>query len=302
MDQTTHGREILDLIFSNNEDLVSSVSVEAWPAFTDHSVVSAVVSYKLEKEQDLEESHLLESGRRLKKLNFNKAPWPEIQAELRIVDWSPMVELADQGPVAAHEWFIEKLLPLLEKHVPVRGPKKKGRNKLCRRRNLLWRKLSKIQRRIQSTSSISRLRKLIQDKWNLEVQLKSEYVSCNRKDEEKAMLNIKDNPKSFFSYAKSRQKTRARIGPFIDPSTGQTNSNPDFAAKLLSDQFKSVFVKPRTDWLVDNVKDFFSSENEVSDALSDIQFCESDIELACQELNSSSAPGPDGLPASLLKT
>ena len=124
MDQTTHGREILDLIFSNNEDLVSSVSVEAWPAFTDHSVVSAVVSYKLEKEQDLEESHLLESGRRLKKLNFNKAPWPEIQAELRIVDWSPMVELADQGPVAAHEWFIEKLLPLLEKHVPVRGPKK----------------------------------------------------------------------------------------------------------------------------------------------------------------------------------
>ena len=111
VDQTTRGREILDLIFSNNEDLVSSVSVEAWPAFTDHSVVTAVVSYKLEKEQDLEESHLLESGRRLKKLNFNKAPWPEIQAELRIVDWSPMVELADQGPVAAHEWFIEKLLP-----------------------------------------------------------------------------------------------------------------------------------------------------------------------------------------------
>ena len=50
VDQVTHGKEILDLIFSNNEDLVSSVTVAAWPAFTDHSVVTASVSYKLEKE------------------------------------------------------------------------------------------------------------------------------------------------------------------------------------------------------------------------------------------------------------
>ena len=301
VDQITHGKEILDLIFSNNEDLASSVSVEDWPCFTDHSIVTAVVSYKLEKEKESEDSHLLESGRRLKKLNFTKAPWTEIQVELRKLDWTPTVELAKDSPIAAHNWFMEHLLPLLENLVPVKGPKRRGRNRMERRRNLLWRKLSKIQRRIQSSSSLSKLTKLVQDKWDLEVQLKSEYATLNRKDEEKALLNMKENPKSFFGFAKARQKTRSRIGPFLDPSNGQPNPDPDFAASILSDQYKSVFVQPRPEWLVDNVRDFFATGGDGPD-LSDVKFSESDIELACLELNPSSAPGADGVPASLLKT
>ena len=43
-------------------------------------------------------------------------------------------------------------------------------------------------------------------------------------------MKIKDNPKAFFSFAKSRQKTKARIGPFLDPISGKPNSNPEFAA------------------------------------------------------------------------
>ena len=74
VDKVTHGREILDLIFSNNEDLVSSVAVEPWPSFTDHNIVTASVSYQLESEKELEQTHLLDSGKRLKRLNFNKAP------------------------------------------------------------------------------------------------------------------------------------------------------------------------------------------------------------------------------------
>ena len=109
---------------------------------------------------------------RLKKLNFNKAPWSEIQAELRKIDWAPMSDLAETSPEAAHNWFMEQLLPLLERFVPAKGPKKKGRNRMERRRNLLWRRLNKIQKRIQSSSSSSKLTKLLQDKWDLETELK----------------------------------------------------------------------------------------------------------------------------------
>ena len=59
VDDVTHGKEILDLIFTNNEDLVSSVSVTQMPSFTDHSLVSASVSFMLGKEQEKEEQHLL---------------------------------------------------------------------------------------------------------------------------------------------------------------------------------------------------------------------------------------------------
>ena len=37
VDQATHSVEILDLIFSKNCDLISSVAVESWDTFTDHS-------------------------------------------------------------------------------------------------------------------------------------------------------------------------------------------------------------------------------------------------------------------------
>ena len=112
------------LVFKSGDRLQSSVSVEDWPAFADHSIVIAAVSYKLEKEVILEEINLLESGQRLKKVNLNITPWPEIQAELRKLDWSPMMELADQCPAAAPTWFIHQLLPLLETLVPVKGPKR----------------------------------------------------------------------------------------------------------------------------------------------------------------------------------
>ena len=109
---------------------------------------------------------------------------------------------------------------------------------------------------------------------------------------------MKENSKAFFTFAKSRQKTRAKIGPFIDTSIGHPNPDPDFAASVLAEQYKSVFVQPRPEWLVSNVNDFFSSSESL---LTDIEFSEDDIETACLELKSSSAAGADGVPASLLK-
>ena len=125
VDKVTHGNEILDLIYTNDNDLVSSIQAEPWPTFTDHSVVSATVSYQLGREPAKMETHLLDSGRRLKKLNFYKAPWPEIQSELRKVDWEPMIQLAKDSPTAGHTWFMDQLIPILEKLVPIKLPRRK---------------------------------------------------------------------------------------------------------------------------------------------------------------------------------
>ena len=52
---------------------------------------------------------------------------------------------------------------------------------------------------------------------------------------------------------------------------------------------------------MDSPKDFFNSGGEGT-LLSDIEFDKVDIEIACSELNSTSAAGADGVPAGLLKT
>ena len=62
----------------------------------------------------------------------------------------------------------------------------------------------------------------------------------------------------------------------------------------------SVFVQPRPQWKVDNVSEFFQHDGE-GPLLSDIEFTEMDMEIACSELCSNSAAGADGVPSSLLK-
>ena len=48
----------------------------------------------------------------------------------------------------------------------------------------------------------------------------------NRRAEDKVIKEMKDNPNIFFSYARSRQKTRAKVGPLLDPSSDSLNNDP----------------------------------------------------------------------------
>ena len=46
VEHATHAIEILDLVFSNNCELVSSIVVEDWTTFTDHKLVIAHTNYQ----------------------------------------------------------------------------------------------------------------------------------------------------------------------------------------------------------------------------------------------------------------
>ena len=143
VDQTTHCASILDLVWTNDQHIVSSVVVEDWPLFTDHKVVLAHTTF--------------EFGRKL-------APREEV-----------------------HLLFIE------------------------------------------------------------------------------AILRIKENPKAFFSFAKSRQQTKSRIGPFLD-GNGLPNQDPKFAASAT-----------REAWTISDINSFFSLDENCSESapsLSDISFSE----------------------------
>ena len=70
------------------------------------------------------------------------------------------------------------------------------------------------------------------------------YADIAAKQEAKVISDMKENPKAFFTFAKSRQKTHAKVGPFLDPSTGKLNLDPDHTAECLSKQYSSVFTQP----------------------------------------------------------
>ena len=169
-----------------------------------------------------------------------------------------------------------------------------------RMRRLLWKRICKTRKAIKKASSISKLSELLQKMWKLEAQLSSDYTAANARDEDEAVLRIRENPKAFFSFARSRQKTKAKVGPFLDKD-GRPNSSPGFAAEALRQQYNSVFAQPRPAWVVGDFQEHFKATDENEDTLSDLQFGPDDIEKACSQLNSTSAAGPDGVPAILLK-
>jgi hypothetical protein len=122
--QATHAAEVLDLVFTNNCELVSSIDVEDWTAFTDHRLVIASVNYQYKQlEPTREEQHLCETGKRYKALNFHLAPWAEVKAELGNINWENMKELAKTCPTAALSEFHDRVLEVMEKLVPVKKTK-----------------------------------------------------------------------------------------------------------------------------------------------------------------------------------
>ena len=110
--------------------------------------------------------------------------------------------------------FMEEPVPLLERHVPLKMARKQSQKRMNRMRRLLFRRLGKIKTKIRSATSVPKLTKLLQTKQELEKQLFEDYFASNVQEEDKAVFNLKSNPKSFFSFAKSRQILRPKLGLF----------------------------------------------------------------------------------------
>ena len=180
----THGNEVLDLIWTNNQDLVSDIRVTPYLEFTDHSIIAAATSYKVKEEKSKERMFLLESGRRLKSLDFPRAPWPAVRARLQQLDWSPMAEQARESPTAAYNWLMATLLPLLEELVPARRVgQKQGKRRVDKRRRRVWRRLGRVRSVILTTPSARMMAELLSTKQALEEELRCSYATTSWEEE-----------------------------------------------------------------------------------------------------------------------
>ena len=178
VDMPTHAAECLDLILTNNCDLVSGCQTENFPSFSDHKLVIAHTTFHLNEERDkLEQQYLCPVASRYNALDFNKASWAEVETKSGQVDWKPMDELSKSSPDDALTWFHDKLLPILEEMVPKKKIRiGKPHSKMHRMRRLLWRKLAKVDSKLKVASTMHKKSKLLAEKWKLEEQLQSDYT------------------------------------------------------------------------------------------------------------------------------
>ena len=128
VEHATHAVEILDLIFTNNCELLNCVVVENCDSFTDHRLVIAHTSYLHKQEEiEIEQQYLCDTGKRYGALDFNQVPWEEVRKELGEIDWGQMEELAKSCPTSALAEFNDKLLDVLLKLIPINKKRARGK-------------------------------------------------------------------------------------------------------------------------------------------------------------------------------
>ena len=179
--------EILDLVFTSDEDLVSYVETEDHLTFTDHAVVTCYTNFKSSGQTDgPEKSYLCENGERYGKLDFHNAPWAQLKEELGKLDWS---DLPSEEPNGALNLFHGKVLTVLEKLVPAKKAKP-SKYRMPKQRKQFWAKMSKVNDKLGRVSSARQIVRLLKEKKDLEHTLKLSYSQANLKSEKEAVSRI----------------------------------------------------------------------------------------------------------------
>eukprot|EP00061_Rhincodon_typus_P015388 g43029.t1 len=109
-----------------------------------------------------------------------------------------------------------------------------------------------------------------------------------KRGHEKSLANwIKENPKAFYTYAKSKRVTWERVGPFKDKE-GNLCVEPDDVGEVLNEYFVSVFTKEK-ELVEDDVR-----EGSV-EYQSQVAIKKERVLCILKSMKVDRSPGPDGI-------
>ena len=292
----TRKNNILDLFITSDDRLVTNVSSDP-TNLSDHNIVDIMLSFNpLSVEQHQFHKSQFEPDS-FRSLDFQKADFDKIRSKLENVEWHELRELCsfEEFPIL----FTYTLFQICQSCTPlkdVRAGRPRALNALSRRKRKLKARCSALESRV--TSPPEHL-KSVRDKLALVCYDMKEVINRNYEQKELAAVKrIKSNPKFFYSYAKSKSQVKSSINMLLNKSD-EIVTNKKGLTDILQDQFTSVYSDP-------NSPEIRSAEfpqptigKQFEDY--DIDITDDDIISAIKDIKVESSPGPDGIPAILLK-
>ena len=310
--ENTRKQSILDLVFSNDVNLILRCSQIQHVKLSDHNTQIAILSYNL-KPQEVQE-----------KINFattvvpnydtegaDEEDWIRTNALLNGVDWKTEFENKSETEMTIkllHEMeqaVVKTMKMKIEKDDESSFTNTNDVKKKCfRSSNKIPRDIRKQMKRkkeasdgLRTVTSVRQCLKLKEKLKHAEEELKQMSESKDLKMENAAYSKIKRNPKAFFAFAKKKQKTFGGIGSFLNENGVQIDESE---TETLRKAYEKVFSEPKEDAKIENPNEFFKdSPNEFK--IENIPLNEIEVKMAIDELSPNAAPGPDGIPAILMK-
>ena len=295
-ENTRQDKSVLDIVLTSDEELVFKINVEKNNLDTDHDTVICELRHKYIESSETSNIHHSEK-KSMDHLNLDKAEWSEIKAELSDINWQD--EFEELSVEHMCNKLEDKLFTTCAKYTPERTRNVKL-YRIPRNRLILLRKRKKVNSRInilkyvKTRNNQDKIEKLNAKKFKIEADIKELIREELYNKEIAAIKQMKKNPKFFYSYVKKSQKAESRIGPLQDEA-GKLNGDAETKANLLQDQYIRVFSKP------ENAKLNIEYEDKCNCEISDVDITIKNITDAIKEIPSYAAPGPDKLPALVLK-
>ena len=280
----TNGQNILDVILSDDEKIISQVKWDPPIGNSDHVIIKFGISV----------GNVVLSARctHTKQHNWYKADFEAMSQYLDNVDWQSLVYV---NPCALSSWdaFMNVLNLAIDLYVPsVTAPsgtkthKSKHQNHQSKqmrnceiKKRLLW---NKLRLNPHDTHARSKYRDYV-FKWRLLVRQRD-------RDKEERIVEC-NNLGSFYRYVNKRIGNRSDIGVIIDKS--KILDNDKAKANAFNSYFSSVCVK-------DNGISPHCKQT-ICEPLETIEVSEIDIVTSINRLKSNLTCGPDGLPPMLFK-
>ena len=297
---TRHEKSILDLVLTNNEQAIHSVTIEK-TSMTDHDFVHCGLLYnKLNNIPCNSENNTEKSA--LDQINWNKADWDAIRTDFSEIPWSNILKSHEDNVDDMFQTLIDNITEVCYNHAPkYKNASDKRKNKFIpKNRRSLHRTRRHVNYEINKCKYLkpvnheAKLEKLMKKKESLELKIR-DCVKQEILDNEKSLIEkIKINPRAFYTYSKKNCKTYTSVGPLID-EYNKLHSDPTEMCNILQKQYQKAFSDPASGTKKP------PRTNSNNPQLVDITFTEEDVIHAINEIPLHSAPGPDKIPSILLK-
>ena len=298
-DTTRNDKNTLDLLLTNNNHAIHSVTTEK-TLLSDHDFVHCALLYNFGPSPTKERK--IADKSELDKINFNRANWDLIREDLEKIDWNDILTKKGANVEYMFNTFTETITNVCSGRAPQYKDSSDKRNKyipkarrsLLRTRRHVNYEINKITY-LKPDNSDNKLKKLMKKKERLELQLRD----CMKKEVEEREISliskIKTNPRAFYTYAKKNCKTYTSVGPLVDENNKLQN-DPATMCNILQKQYQKAFSDPKS-----GIKK--PADNDQTDIpdICDINFTTEDVINAINNIPVYSAPGPDKIPSLLLK-
>lgn len=281
VDTPTRANNILDLVFTSEEGMVEDVKVAEHLSNSDHNIISFSLKCKTVINTCTKSIP-----------NFKKADFVSLKQSINSINWNS--EFKDLDVENIWVKFCNILNDAVTKYVPYSKKKSDKNPKWMTKKALKFRNYKSVMwKRSQASGSYS---DYVEYKITLNKATK-EMRKAKKNFEKRLAKNIKLDPKSFYSYTRSKSKTKDSIGP-LKSEAGELVQNDIDKCSVLNKYFGSVFTVEGDCNNLPEVEQIY--KDDPNNILTDLDITTDIVLGQLRKLKPSKAPGIDGLSARVL--